>query len=514
MAQFDALREGFREFNRLLIDAQQWDEVHEGRVEDRKYRNAVLQSNLNQQAFEREMAMKTHTLAKMGQSRLAWEGQERVAHQKRTYDLNMKNHGLSERKVKEIEKSGKKSRRLDQLKIDAEMKKVTPITFRIPVPEHFATDEGAMQSINELAQEMHPDGYVDQDFILRTSTPDGKGVELPMSPNDQAEFATAFRGIIALHNDPNRNAHKNIEGLNIGIQDLKQIIKTTKKPADRGQAKRMVHKMEAQIRKEQQTFVPINSRNSLLQRGQGLSKYAMWLDQVGRKEMAVRMSVEANELFKKAAAADATAKGQMIQFYEEELDKNDMAVGAGKGTYNTTTNTYRYADEEGNIIESTLPPKGRTTVKPVKPKAESKAAETSELNRLDKVFEWGQDKLSENLNPPRDLMAQFPDQSAGIAYVQQIYRKLADMPLLDEEGNKVGVQEPRIKREASELTDKAMQQFRLNHNNAYQDYLVAKKDRSGVRIEEWKESVLTEFGYMPTKPFVKQIWKGKVRIRR
>jgi hypothetical protein len=57
MAKFDALREGFREMNNMLIDSQQWDEKHKANEADRQFRGIMLQNNLEQRAFENGMAL-------------------------------------------------------------------------------------------------------------------------------------------------------------------------------------------------------------------------------------------------------------------------------------------------------------------------------------------------------------------------------------------------------------------------------------------------------------------------
>jgi hypothetical protein len=108
-------------------------------------------------------------------------------------------------------------------------------------------------------------------------------------------------------------------------------------------------------------------------------------------------------------------------------------------------------------------------------------------------------------------MKTFADQAAGIAYVQKLYTEKSREPILNEAGEQVGAKAPRSNAEASEFTVDVMKEFKENHNSSFADYEFAKKSGSPERMEEWRVAALEEFGYLPIKPFVKQIWRGKVK---
>ena len=77
MAAYEAIRDSFREFNRTLIDSQQWNAQHESRMADQQLKETMLMNQLNQQTFSNRMEQERLRLS--GQSNNI--GAERLAEQ-------------------------------------------------------------------------------------------------------------------------------------------------------------------------------------------------------------------------------------------------------------------------------------------------------------------------------------------------------------------------------------------------------------------------------------------------
>lgn len=93
MSVYEPLRDTFREFNNMLIDAQQWDERHAQNTADRELKQQMLLSELEQQQFNNNMANKEFTLRRQGQERLAEESLFNRMHTNRKWDLEKKAAG-------------------------------------------------------------------------------------------------------------------------------------------------------------------------------------------------------------------------------------------------------------------------------------------------------------------------------------------------------------------------------------------------------------------------------------
>jgi hypothetical protein len=57
MAIYEPLRDSFREFNKMLIDKQQWDAQHELNVANQAIQNKMIEANLQDQQLRREVLM-------------------------------------------------------------------------------------------------------------------------------------------------------------------------------------------------------------------------------------------------------------------------------------------------------------------------------------------------------------------------------------------------------------------------------------------------------------------------
>ena len=103
MAAYEAIRDSFREFNRTLIDSQQWNAQHESNMADRQLKEKMLMNQLNQQTFSNRMQEERLRLAgesnKQGAHRLA----ETIRNNDRQFTFNQnkfnKEHNLEIKKI-------------------------------------------------------------------------------------------------------------------------------------------------------------------------------------------------------------------------------------------------------------------------------------------------------------------------------------------------------------------------------------------------------------------------------
>lgn len=91
MAAYEAIRDSFREFNRTLIDSQQYNAQHEISMADRQLKQTMLLNQLNQQEFNNRMAEERmgllHAGNRQGAEKLAFD----IENSNRTYLLNKAN---------------------------------------------------------------------------------------------------------------------------------------------------------------------------------------------------------------------------------------------------------------------------------------------------------------------------------------------------------------------------------------------------------------------------------------
>ena len=66
MAAYEAIRDSFREFNRTLIDSQQWNAQHEISMADRQLKQTMLLNQLNQQQVNNRLAQERIGIAREG----------------------------------------------------------------------------------------------------------------------------------------------------------------------------------------------------------------------------------------------------------------------------------------------------------------------------------------------------------------------------------------------------------------------------------------------------------------
>jgi hypothetical protein len=319
MALYEPIRDSFREFNRMLIDAQTWDERHAQRESDKKYKHAVLQSNITQRAFENEMSAKSMDLRNKGETRAAADLELRTSNQSFQHKRQTEGdkRSVDELAIAEATRSDAKRRNQQIYDIANKPYVKKDVDFNGFIPDHLKENGEFMTRLNTLTGGIGEQGFLVDSDLLGKNT-DGSVVQ--MSNNQIKEFVPAIQGLIALHDDPGVNAKNNITTMTDQYNDLKS--KTTGMSdyniAARAGMRRDMKRLEADINKEYEVFKPENVKRAEANRAQKMLGFASWLNSRGMEDDADAMQVQANEVLEHALAAEKVNKGQMIKTWNEE----------------------------------------------------------------------------------------------------------------------------------------------------------------------------------------------------
>jgi len=96
MAAYEPIRDSFREFNRMIIDAQTWDAKRGAEQADFRLKEVMLKNQLEQQAFNNMMAKGRYDLAVAGHEQGVQESFIRQAQWQQQYNQDMFKLGLEQ----------------------------------------------------------------------------------------------------------------------------------------------------------------------------------------------------------------------------------------------------------------------------------------------------------------------------------------------------------------------------------------------------------------------------------
>ncbi|GAF77698.1 unnamed protein product, partial [marine sediment metagenome] len=205
MGIYDPLRDSFSELNRMLIDAQQWDEKHAEMAADRNYKAVTLQSNLQQQEFQNQMAQRRLNLTERGENRADSALAQTALNQERNYKLSQEElevtrqnadtsaAGLEIRKQAEGRAQELQASKLQKSEAEAEAiaRPFEPTYINLDfIPEHVKADPAFQERLKQIVDPNEQ-----------------------MSPEDQQLFAPALIGLLAEFDHPMDNASSNIKVL-------------------------------------------------------------------------------------------------------------------------------------------------------------------------------------------------------------------------------------------------------------------------------------------------------------
>ena len=381
MALYDPIREGFREFNKMLIDSQTWDEHNDAKEANRIYQHSVLESNLVQRAFENQMARQRHTLAVNNDVRAQTALDETLRMNKANLKIRQDEFKL---KVNDDLRRGEAAKRADEqhkmnrdmhvFEMDEARGKANdatlkwdpqPVDLNGLIPNHLRDDEVFMTRANELLGPM--DAFMDKDMKVVKYTKDGMA-PLNLSPMQMSEFTPALEGLVAEFNDPVKNAHANIEALTAQRAAVKEQMPKGNDNynfEDRAYAKAELSSIDGKIDEQRKQFEPATAKEQLAARALDSSKAANWYYGKGLVKLGDMARENFQTLRDAALAADNTDKGQTTQLWERELNSKGRAVPAGQWIFGPKSMDYRQLKEDGSVdIMNNPASRGLTASKP------------------------------------------------------------------------------------------------------------------------------------------------------
>jgi hypothetical protein len=518
MALYEPLRDAFDDLNKMIVDSQQWDAQHAAREADNEYRHAVLKSNLQQRRFENDMAEQVMEIRVNGDQRAADAAERAILESNRNYEAQQDRFAFDKSKFVETQERNKLLNEHTALQIDELKKPSTPTRVDLNglISPRLAKNARFMGELNEWAGARNM--IVGDDLIGMSADADGNYIETLVSPNEQVKYAPFVRGLAAKYDNPIDNIKEDMVVLEEYRQEL--LKETTGKDnynlKERAEARRKVNVIEAELASQKKELLnPETAKESYGRRAREMQGASDWLRLQGANDAADDYSAGAMKLLDRAIASDKASRGQRVQSWKIGLE-NNASVPGPDWTYNTVTEMYtrQVKQEDGSYIQESvgdLAEVGLTSDEPTPVRAESTTAANQTATRMDKAFEFGHNQLRKDLSPSSDILDTFPDQKAGIEYAEGLFTSLADKTIINKDGKEESAA-PRNKREAALLKKKALALFRDNHNTAYNQYVSVKNNPK--RLAQWEEMALNEFGYLPVKPFTKQIWRGKVKAKK
>jgi hypothetical protein len=322
----------------MLIDAQQWDERNAAAQADREYKHTVLESNLVQREFENRMTEQRHVLQRNADVRadanlaLAQKTQaDNLAIRNEELELAKDNFGLSEDRVRMA-----KEKHVDEMRVlSAEADKATrpyqvvPLDFNQVTPEHLKESAAFMEDAQDLLGKYG--GSVDERLQPFFINEEGQEQSIMMKRIDQQELLPALQGLIAKHTNPNALLKSKIEGVVAERDRFKAIANTSgdRNIREKAHAKRMVKKLDAQLKQDFAGFKPENVRDAYGRLASEAVQGANWMYGQGFDEQGTAMERQASEFLSKSLAADDAKKGQATTLYKTELTKDGKVQTAG-----------------------------------------------------------------------------------------------------------------------------------------------------------------------------------------
>jgi len=306
MTIYEPLREGFREFNRLLLDSQQWDAKHQAAAAQQERENTRLQSQLELQQFNKEMAMHNLELSKRGEQRA-------VTRLRADLENAEKNYLLADKQFKETQKQNKirndRNSVIDVMNFEnqqhaQQIAENTDARAEVAAAERTAMHKQNLEKTkNELVKvrdearkirdrstprqvdlsalagnDLLENGKQELISYLNQNNPkiadiqnnipvDKNGNPVLISANDLTKIYPGLATLAAKYDDRNRVVQKNIEALRGKHKELKSFVASTKNKhkgkhmKDVAIANREIKVLEKQIKQHEAFFTPQGQLN-------------------------------------------------------------------------------------------------------------------------------------------------------------------------------------------------------------------------------------------------------------
>ena len=452
MALYDPIRDGFREFNRMLEDSQQWDAAHAQRAADTKYKNTVLQSSLVQREFENQMSEKRQLLLDRGDVRAEKQldlttkttNQALMVGLRQLEIANLQENRAADNGVRAAETHTAVMKNYAQTlrSATAAANKATQPYTAIDVDLNAVVGERKnnpeyMDRLNtNLRNIVGEDAYIEDDlFVKRYDGTTGESTVLRAEPAETKKYLPVILALNAEFDSPAANARRNIEKLTDQQDQLKTIVNNRHGSGyaltERAMAKRAVTKLDSIIKDQFSTFRPDTAEEQYTNRANIVATGAEWAMANGYPEEGLAKFKVAEALRDKAIGARAAGKGQMIQAWKDKL-VDGKAKGVTKITYSTATSLFTFpatlldpkADPEEMVTSAQKPP-GVTFDKPTEDFISKKdeAGGSGEMKMAPHVMK-GFENVRKTITPQLSLIKADSGENAAAEQAQSYYVEL------------------------------------------------------------------------------------------
>jgi hypothetical protein len=394
MAVYEPLRDSFREFNRMIIDAQQFDAMHEQRAMDNRMKNTILMGDLKQRAFNNEMTVRAANLADKREDRAALALSQQILNQNRNYlagrEDAQSNRSLAlqsgdranahlalaqeDAKRKGVTQDLNQKLLRDQVENVEFMAEETPLDFRGLVDADLLANNDFMSELNNWAGEMGLKASTEGTLHNQDGSP------AVMKRKFQAQFAPVIQNLAVKY----ENRHATMTDEVNALQDRKKNLQTIISGSDnyniaqKAQARREINAINPQLEERAEFFTTRGQLRYQADRIGDLQSRAAWFRQRGAEKQAASMDKQANahlqiysSLVKQvgqAASGSPDSKGlNMVPLFRQELTKDGKAINMGQAVFDKQNNIFKIRKKDGEEVEIpalALQDAGLTTVKP------------------------------------------------------------------------------------------------------------------------------------------------------
>lgn len=350
MAAYQPLRDAFREWNRMLIDGQQFNKQHELNQMDQRMKERQLESQLGLQEFNMKMAAANHELRARGEDlraeKFEWDKNvhnEKVLTENKKWDAERADkkfmNRLTEESHEQAMKNQKTAQQMNELELEQALVQTQEeqLDFSQILPPDVLASPNKMKIINSYANKR---GYeIGEDGLAYDADGSGYGMK---KYQHRGEVPWMLGAMIQME-DPHVETANRMQNIVDSRDELKAGLKTSGTDNynlnERAAMKREINKLNGELIEEQKFFSPMRQSQFYDRRSAMLRNAARVVAGQGDTKYAALLADEAQEYTDRVKAMNV--KGNMVQLYNR-----DTGEGMGKGSYNAVTGTWKYDGQD------------------------------------------------------------------------------------------------------------------------------------------------------------------------
>jgi hypothetical protein len=350
MAAYQPLRDAFREWNRMLIDGQQFNKQHELNQMDQRMKERQLESNLGLQEFNMKMAAANHELRARGEDlradKFEWDKNvhnQKVLTENKKWDAERADkkfmNRLTEESHEQAMKNQKTAQQMNELELEQALVQTQEeqLDFSQILPPDVLASPNKMKIINSYANKR---GFeIGEDGLAYDADGSGYGMK---KYQHRGEVPWLLGAMIQME-DPHVETANRMQNIVDSRDELKAGLKTSGTDNynlnERAARKREINKLNGELIEEQKFFSPMRQSQFYDRRSAMLRNAARVVAGQGDTKYAALLADEAQEYTDRVKAMNI--KGNMVQLYNR-----DTGEGMGKGSYNAVTGTWKYDGQD------------------------------------------------------------------------------------------------------------------------------------------------------------------------